>query len=559
MERLLGIRRIYKPLWWVLVAFFALSIVVPLVQRCVIGLFQGESCDRQRIVDFVVTYYPWMLAILVLLGGLLFVSWRAQRNYLARQPFELMKPVSKLLPEDLRFHVVERGDSEIEEVVAQDQRPYHEHAYVPRTAVDYAARGSPDPRPRYTEEELVELLRSGKGFTLQGQPTDGKSRTIYEVIRRMDGYHVVSPKKGDLPGDEDIGLLLKGREIVLLLDDLTNYVGAGLDLRELGRSLNRNQVSWVVASTCRDGPELESVRNAQTEGLGTFYEDIPLKLKLMELTVAEKEMLAQNVGREWASGESEQYPTPGSIAMENYKRFMHERFERNLSPVQRDTLRALKLLSSAGILPITHSRVVALLEDDRLFDWRDVHLQRDCLDGLRDNSFTRRAPDREVVQPEPAYLTDDVVPYTEGKEPNDDFADLADVLESLKDHEGLLFLGHIYSLFLEDDEQALACVDRAIQIRADYVEALFTKVWILSKLGRNEEALEASKEVLNLNPESLLALTIKGEALLRLGRPQEALEASEEALKLKPDSPEALIVKAAALWNCNGLMDTFSL
>jgi hypothetical protein len=286
----------------------------------------------------------------------------------------------------------------------------------------------------------VELLRNGKGFTLQGQPTDGKSRTIYEVIRRMDGYHVVSPKLKDGLSHEDIGLLLKGRKIVLLLDDLTNYVGAGLDLRELGKSLNRNQVSWVVASTCRDGPQLESVRTAQTEGLGTFYENIPLKLKLLELTTAEKGLLAQNIGREWDSGEGEQYPTPGSITMENYKIYMHERFEsKHLSPVQRDALRALKLLSRAGILPITHRQVAAVLEAERLFDWRDVHLQRDCLNGLRDNSFIRLAPEREVVQPEPAYLTDDVVPYTEGKEPEQDFDELMQILEHIQDATGLFF------------------------------------------------------------------------------------------------------------------------
>jgi membrane protein implicated in regulation of membrane protease activity len=341
MERLLGIRRIYTPLRWLLVGFLLLLVAVPLLQKCVLGILQGESCKWRPAWSFFTTYWIWIVLALLLLGVILFVSWRAELRYQERQReqerlqqedqrqqerlqqaherFELMKPVSKLRPEDLRFHLVERGDSEIEEVVAQDERPYHEHDYVPRTAIDYAALGRPDPQPRYTEERLVELLRNGKGFTLQGQPTDGKSRTIYEVIRRMDGYHVVSPKLKDGLSHEDIGLLLKGRKIVLLLDDLTNYVGAGLDLRELGKSLNRNQVSWVVASTCRDGPQLESVRTAQTEGLGTFYENIPLKLKLLELTTAEKGLLAQNIGREWDSGEGEQYPTPGSITMENYK------------------------------------------------------------------------------------------------------------------------------------------------------------------------------------------------------------------------------------------------
>jgi len=448
----------------------------------------------------------------------------------------------------LRFHLVERGDSEIEEVVAQDERPYHEHDYVPRTAIDYAALGRPDPQPRYTEERLVELLRNGKGFTLQGQPTDGKSRTIYEVIRRMDGYHVVSPKLKDGLSHEDIGLLLKGRKIVLLLDDLTNYVGAGLDLRELGKSLNRNQVSWVVASTCRDGPQLESVRTAQTEGLGTFYENIPLKLKLLELTTAEKGLLAQNIGREWDSGEGEQYPTPGSITMENYKIYMHERFEsKHLSPVQRDALRALKLLSRAGILPITHRQVAAVLEAERLFDWRDVHLQRDCLNGLRDNSFIRLAPEREVVQPEPAYLTDDVVPYTEGKEPEQDFDELMQILEHIQDATGLFFLGNTYTVNLQVFQKAIEAYDAAFGIRQDFAEALYNKGIALGRLGRHEEAIEACDAALGIRQDYAEALNNKGNALDELGRHEEAIEAYDAALGIRPDYAAALYNKGVVL------------
>jgi tetratricopeptide (TPR) repeat protein len=431
-----------------------------------------------------------MLAILVVLAGLLLVSWWAQRGYQARQPFELMKPVSKLRPEDLRFHPVERGDLEIEEVVAQDQRPYHEHAYVPRTAVEYAARGKPDPQPQYTEERLVELLRSGKGFTLQGPPTTGKCRILYEVIRHLDGYDVVSPKLKDGPGDEDIGLLLKARKVVLLLDDLTNYAGAALDLHELGKSFNRNRVRWVVASTCRDGPQLESVRNARKVGLKAFYKDIPLKLKLLDLTAAEKERVARDVGREWTSGSSEQYPTPGSITMQNYTRYMHERFETSLTPVQRDALRALKLLSRAGILPITHRQVEAVLEAGRLFDWRGVHLQRDCLNGLRDNSFIRLAPDQNEVRPKPAYLTDDVVPYTEGKEPEQDFDALMQVLEHVEDTTGLFILGYTYTMNLRTFHKAIEAYDAALALRPDYPVALNNKAVVLLRQEREEEALD---------------------------------------------------------------------
>jgi len=46
---------------------------------------------------------------------------------------------------------------------------------------------------------------------------------------------------GEVPSDEYIALLLKGRKIVPLLDNLTDYVGAELNLEELGKSLTRQQ------------------------------------------------------------------------------------------------------------------------------------------------------------------------------------------------------------------------------------------------------------------------------------------------------------------------------
>jgi tetratricopeptide (TPR) repeat protein len=233
--------------------------------------------------------------------------------------------------------------------------------------------------------------------------------------------------------------------------------------------------------------------------------------------------------------------------MENYKRFMHERFERNLSPVQRDTLRALKLLSRAGILPITHRQVAAVLEAGRLFDWRDVHLQRDCLNGLRDNSFLRLAPDREVVQPEPAYLADDVVPYTEGKEPEQDFDALMQILEHIEDATGLFFLGNTYVVNPQDFRKAIEAYDAALQIRPDYAEALYNKGSSLSSLERYGEAVEAYDAALRIRPDYAQALNNKGIVLSSLERYGEAVEAYDAALRIRPDYAQALYNKGVTL------------
>jgi hypothetical protein len=65
------------------------------------------------------------------------------------------------------------------------------------------------------------------------------------------------------------------------------------------------------------------------------------------------------------------------------------------------------------------------------------------LDALAEKAFLR-AGNQEPVQPEPAYLLG-VVTYREGKNPSDDFAQLADVLEELGDEEGMFYLASTYT------------------------------------------------------------------------------------------------------------------
>lgn len=542
-----GIRRIYKPLRWLLVGFLLLLVAVPLLQQCVLGALQGKSCKWQPTWSFFTANYLWIVPLLLLLVLLLIISRRAKLHYEVRQRKEehLRQehehqegrfrqarerfnfdplPANKLQPEDLGFHVLESSKSELEETLAQNQRPFHEHSYIPRKAVPYHLRGKEYAQPQYTEDELVKLLQDGKGIILQGPPTDGKSRTLYEIARNTGDYLIVSPKVGEVPTEEDIDLLFNGHKVVLLLDNLTNYVGAELNLEEVGKSLTRQQVSWVVASTCRDGPELESVRNAETNGLKNFYENIPTKLKLQQFSAEEKGRLAHNIGKRWEPGQSDSYPTPGSITMEEYKRYMRERFERDLSGQQQDTLRALKLLSRAGILPLTHRRIKALLEDEHLFGWRDFHLRRDCLDKLREYAFIGRPPAPEVVQPEPAYLADDVVTYVEGTEPEQDFDALMDVLEELKDDAGLFYLGHTYHTSLENEQKALEAYDVALEIRPNNVDALFNRGSVLDILGRHEEAIESYDAALEIRSDYVEFLVNKGFLLLRLDRKNEAMK-----------------------------------
>lgn len=372
----------------------------------------------------------------------------------------------------------------------------------------------------------------------------------------MDGYRVVgpSPSKG-MPLDEDFSLL-EGERVILLLEDLHNYVGRQVDLLEFHRKVVDHASSCVVASTCRDGPEQKVVETS----LRRFYEGIDLKLRLVPPTTEDKGHLAKSIGEDWDPEKSDDYPTLGSITMERPMEAMALRFNNLLHerPHDADTLRALKLLSAAGILPFTHRRIEAVLR--RILGRHEIHLH-DQLRILAEQSFLQHWEPREgTVQPEPAYLGD-AVTYTEGKEPKDDFPKLADVLEDIDDHRGLNYLGINY-FTLQDYERTLDCFKRATKIlvklkgrehpdtlrmRSNVGVAMKRQGDLDSALKIYEEVLEDQKSVLGPRHHDVASTLLNIGSLLRdkglyhevLPRYQEALDIREEALaKIDPEDPE---------------------
>lgn len=345
-----------------------------------------------------------------------------------------LKAARELEPEDFNFKLVS-----VEEALPQDRRLFYEGTYISRTAVPYDRRTDKDPRPQYSEEALRDSLRANRGFVLLGPPLDGKSRTLYEIVEGLGDYAVLRIDEHSEFPEDDYFASLRDKRIVVLLDDLTKYVDSEVDLFRFCWKLGQHVTSWVVAATCRDGPELSTVRETETKNLKRFYEDIPSKLSLLRATHKEKNMLAQSIGRATHEDEAE-FPTLGHITMEEPMRYMRERYQ-SLSVdgryrEHRDTLRALKLLDAAGVLPFHQERVRAVVE--HIFHRRPSHLS-DCLDILVEQGFLMPG-NQEPVQPEYAYLRE-VVTYVVGKDPADDFDGLAEVLEHLKDDEGLFYLG----------------------------------------------------------------------------------------------------------------------
>ncbi len=475
---------------------------------------------------------PGLFIVLALAGVTIWVR-RECRSQRIRAEFALFKPAEKLCPDDLNFQSLSPGEQP-----DLQQRPFYQ-TYLPRKAVPHDLVFTQDPHPIYNEEALVQSLKDGIGFVLLGQPLDGKSRTVYEIIRRLDGYEVVRPFKQKAIADlGDTLSRMKGRRVILLLEDLNEYVDCSVDLLELRARLGQNA---VVAATCRDGSELGAVQKAMGTGLHRFYEGIPLKLNLIPLMPEDKDHLARSIGQAWDAQHGHLFPTPGSITMAESLAAMRERFE-NLQPEQRDTLRALKLLAAAGVPSFTRRRLQSVLEV--VFERYNLHFS-DLIDDLTKQAFLRYPMRQEIIYPEPAYLTQ-VVAYAEGKNLRDDFPVLEDVLARLADAEGLFYMGTAM-LLLNDGRQANTCFEQALGLQPHDALIWINKGAALDNLGHYQEAVDAYEQALRLQPDEPIIWTNKGATLDHLGRYQEAVDALNQALRLEPDDADIWTNKGVAL------------
>ena|SRR5829696_7768542 len=253
--------RLYPPiksLWTLLVSVLVAGILLGVMGNCAYDALSLEGCTLT--LDPRTLLRPFILGIILaflLLGGLRLAAGRSYHRREARKSFALLKPADELRPEDLGFQMIQPG-----EAPDPHKRPFYS-LYIPRSA-------SEENRNRtYTEAELVEGLQAGRSLVLLGEPLDGKSHTLYEIVKYMDGYQIVRPSPGQgLPRDEDF-FLIEGEKVILLLEDLHNYVGRQMDLLEFHRKLVDHTTLCVVASTCRDGPNRKWWRQDSDDSMRT--------------------------------------------------------------------------------------------------------------------------------------------------------------------------------------------------------------------------------------------------------------------------------------------------
>ncbi len=500
----------------------------------------------EAVIKFIVQYRISITLVLGMFFILFLFTWvghrRKKTQKRLRDAFRLYKPTKELILEDLGCREISSQEPQREET-HEEERPFF-GTYFCRKASEESESTNVDLAPvhEYTEENIEQLLRGNKGFLLIGLPYSGKTITLFYVLRRMNGYVVVSPNDSQPVPDEDIFALLKRQKVVIVLDDIATYAKKNYDIETFSVRMKRaTKGCYGVAGTCREAGDITMVVTGRGNHVTNFCEAL-VKLRLYPMTNKEKIALAQTAGITLDLAEARLYSQPGNITMRDRTRVMQERFHALTEP-GKDTLRAMKLLDAGGV-SLTIPRILFALTDVFRRSVEQEALE-DILRKLWDEFFLLEQPSKERVRPDFGYLTY-AVSYQEGPDLENDYLNiLAQALEKARDVEALLQVAsnHRRRADLLGSVQA---VDSVLRIEPQNADAHFQRGYTLARLGKLEEALKANKRALDIKP-SAEAYNNRGYILSRLGNLPDALNALDSALDLRLDFDGAHTNRAIVL------------
>jgi tetratricopeptide (TPR) repeat protein len=475
------------------------------------------------------------VASIVLLCLLLWLVKRKTRIDGLKSEFAVYASSEALKPEDLDFKTAKPGDD-----VVLSKRPYYE-TYISRVAIPYKDRLRSEPSRTYREKDLVASLGEGNSILLVGAPMEGKTRTLFEVIKRVEGFTVISPKREGPPSDDALQLLAD-KKVVCLINDLNSYAHAQSDVLALIEKVSTIASYCAVAATCRDGPELDALHGPTTP-LSKLYESFTYKLALRRPSEEDKIKLQREVGQV-ADGIA---TTLGSICMKGALEIMIERINKLDESVQ-DCHRAMQILAAGSVEPFSYKRIQAILEG--IFDRATELAQlRGHLNKLSEYGLVRSFGDADPVIPEDAYVVGDGARgfYFKSRIVESDLPLLAEALKKVEDAEGLFRLAWSRSRH-HDPEGAINYYDQLVamvgpsskveqQLFVSY--ALINKGGSLGELKKPEKAIECYNEVINrfgtaeelgLREQVATALFNKGTSCGELRKPEQAIECYSEVI-----------------------------
>jgi len=384
---------------------------------------------------------------------------------------------------------------------------------------------------RHADQQLYKALGQNKHFLITGMPGIGKTRAVYELMKKKDNFTVIKLWEKTIKFEEIPDKLFNG-QIIVFLDDLNNFIKL-INPHELIKMLEKNSDEYYIFATCRTGEELNEVKKWFKTVIGKFE-------------IIEMKEFNENRGRELAGmlnlkfNEKEFDGTPGSIILEPDA--MKQRYYE--LPIEcKLVFGTLKLLYKAGTISpytsIIRQIYLRILQEEKINPSKDF---KSFIGQLLENSFILRSKNKEEIINvwHETYFTFD-------KDTLRDCEWLQSILKDINDIYGLLNLGNSFSL-KGDYSEAMTCYENIIEIDPNHAKAWTSKGSAFKNLKRYDDALESYNKALEIDPKDVLAWTTKGDTLINLNKFDEALESFDEALKIDPTYLEAWANKGYVLY-----------
>ncbi|MBN1571927.1 MAG: hypothetical protein JW984_01885 [Deltaproteobacteria bacterium] len=283
---------------------------------------------------------------------------------------------------------------------------------------------------REYDKEILDKISKGENILLVGNPLAGKTRSIYESLKKLDkSYYILIPRPIDMEtGDYKIPIFFrfwKTRKAkkILFIDDLNKFILKQRNyLTQLFENIDEN---IVIVSTCRTGSELDQFFKS---GHAYIFKNV---IKASKISKENGKAIAENAGVKFPKrfdGNIGSIFLPLTTMIERYN---------NSTLEERGILRTIKRLYGIGIYEenerFSINRIRKICKESEgikkeNYEWINL------LNGLKDNGFFEL--NKDLIEIEEAYLINVIV----------DKVSLEDFHEMLKifhgDPEALYSLGN---------------------------------------------------------------------------------------------------------------------
>ena len=288
------------------------------------------------------------------------------------------------------FNLTWKNSTSIEKDEILGSRPFNEYYFV---------------RPE--DEKVRDCLKDEKSVLILGPPLGGKTRMVYEALRKSKKYDLIIPRSADI----DIESFILPRQLkvwkprLMFIDDLHRFAEQQ-NFEYLFEICRKNKINLIA--TCRSEIEYNKTKKRMLDkNLDLETELFGEIIEINEISGAQGKKIAKIVDKDWSKIKFNK--TVGSVFMPLAE--MHKRFEECTSE-EKSILKAIKKLYICGVYE--ESQIFQLDQIRRVSANEGIKKEKyqweELIKNLCEKEFTKiEKTNIDRVWAEEVYLEDIVV------------------------------------------------------------------------------------------------------------------------------------------------------